>query len=81
MKKVPLEICNRQNGAGLLSEYEFFLHNNMWAAFHIDRIGSRKLNKRVKRLSPKYIFGHDMTPDEITTNMPPDVAEFFNESN
>lgn len=77
MKRVPLEICNKQNGKNLLGEFEFMIHNNPWASLHLDGHKSR-LNRRNKRISASYIFGHTIN-DEITTNVPQSVAEFFNE--
>jgi len=82
MKKIPLNILNKQNGTNLLNEYEFCLHMEPWATLLMDS-EARRLNKRVKRISPKYFFGHDITPETITTNMSPQeqLAHFFDVEN
>lgn len=78
MKKPLPATLNKQNGTSLLNEYEFCITMEPWATTLLDSYGN-KLNRRVKRMSPRYFFGHDITPETITTNMAPEeqLAHFF----
>jgi hypothetical protein len=77
-KKIIPFTLNKQNGTNLLNELEFYLCSGDGLNYFLDS-QSRRLNRRLKRISPKYFFGHDITPEVVTTDMPLEemLSHFF----